>query len=715
MKNVCVCLLFCFVAPLLAQNQTESAYWLTPQYPAFPLVNSTPKSPLEATRRFLPFYQAQTLPMLAPETESETIIEKSDKSLSPYFIVKSKTAKTDALPLKSTTADVKIAGMIADVTVHQTYKNNGTETLECLYVFPASTRAAVYAMQMKVGNRIINARIREKQQAKREYDAAKAAGKTASLLEQDRPNIFQMSVANIRPNDVVEVTLQYTEMIVPTEGVYQFVYPTVVGPRYNNKEKTEDNGTSYLRKGDVTPYVFDIKVALNSGVPLQNVHSLTHWIDVTQSDDYHTVAHLKKEDGGRGNKDFVLNYQLKGDHFQSGIMLYEHGDENFFMAMVQPPKTVTNDQIPPREYIFVVDVSGSMNGFPLEVSKKLLKNLILNLRKTDYFNVILFAGVSSTLSESSLPATAGNFERAVQLIDNQQGGGGTELISALQKAIALPRSEKELSRSMVLITDGFIDAEKESFELIRNNLNQCNLFAFGIGSSVNHHLMEGLAHVGQGEPFTVLNEEEAPAIAEKFRKYINHPVLSQVKYRMEGFNAYDMEPVNLPDVMAERPIILFGKYKGKPSGTITIEGYAGKKLVKQTINVGQNTADAQNSALRYLWAREKLRYLDDFAGEESEDSIQIKQVVDIGLKYNLLTAHTSFIAVDETPVYDKNGKIITVKQPSPLPEGVENMAVGADFDFEAVFEMGGGTPYMLWIGVFLAAITLFVFVRKIIF
>jgi Ca-activated chloride channel homolog len=645
--------------------------------------------------------------------------EAADKTLSPYFLVTNASTTTDALPLKSTTADVKIAGMIADVTVRQTYANKGKETLECIYVFPASTRAAVYAMQMKVGNRVINARIRERKQAKKEYEAAKAAGKRVSLLEQDRPNVFKMNVANIRPNDVVEVTLQYTEMLVPTEGSYEFVYPTVVGPRYNSKQDTSDKNTfinaPFLKKDAPAPYVFDIKVALTSGVPIQNVHSKTHWIDATQSDDYHALAQLKKEDGGRGNKDFILNYQLRGAQFQSGIMLYEHKDENFFMAMIQPPKAVNENQIPPREYIFIVDVSGSMNGFPVEVSKVLLKNLIGNLKKTDYFNIILFAGVSSLLSEKSLQATSENYEKAVQLIDRQEGSGSTELLPAMQRALALPRNDKELSRSMVLITDGFVDVEKESFDLIRNNLNKCNVFAFGIGSDVNRHLIEGLAHVGQGEPFVVLNETEAPAIAEKFRKYINTPVLSQVKYTMNNFNVYDIEPANLPDVMAERPIILFGKYRGKPSGTITIEGYAGKQLVKQTINVGENTADAQNTALRYLWAREKLRYMDDF-GTSEEDSNHIKQVVDIGLKYNLLTAHTSFIAVDETPVLDKNGKIITVKQPSPLPDGLENTAVGADFDFEAVFNLGVvGTNYMLWLCGFLAVATVFALARKRIF
>jgi Ca-activated chloride channel homolog len=584
-----------------------------------------------------------------------------------------------------------------------------------LYVFPASTRAAVYAMQMKVGDRIINARIRERKQARKEYETAKAEGKKVSLLEQDRPNVFQMNVANIRPNDVVEVTMQYTEMIVPTEGVYQFVYPTVVGPRYNSKPKEGDNNAyafmPYLKKGETTPYTFDIQVSINAGVPIQNAHSKTHWIDVTKTDDFHTLAKLKPEDGGRGNKDFILNYQLKGEQFQSGVMLYEHKDENFFMAMVQPPKSVNTNQIPPREYIFIVDVSGSMNGFPLDVSKKLLRNLIGNLRKTDYFNVMLFSGGSRVMAEKSVAATAQNIDKAFNIIDNEQGGGGTELYPAIQKALALPRSDKELSRSMILITDGYITVEKECFELIRSHLNQSNVFSFGIGSGVNRYLIEGLAHVGQGEPFVILNPEEAPIIAEKFRKYINTPVLSQVKYKMNGFDAYEIEPISLPDVMAERPIVLFGKYRGKPNGSISIEGYSGKKLVKQTIKVGENKPDGQNSALRYLWAREKLRYLADYSDGGQEEN-HTKMVVDLGLKYNLLTAHTSFIAVDETPVKEANGKLKSVKQALPLPENVENTAVGADFDFEAVFEMGGGTNYMLWVGIGLLIITVIAFFKK---
>ena len=621
----------------------------------------------------------------------------ADKSLSPFFAVKGAAPNVDALPLKSTTADVKIAGNIADVTIKQVYENSGKTNLECLYIFPASTRAAVYAMQMKIGNRLINARIKERVKAREEYEKAKSEGKSASLLEQERPNVFQMNVANIRPNERVEVTLQYTEMIIPTEGVYQFVYPTVVGPRYANLQQEASKKPTatqpYLPKESKTPYIFDIKVQVNAPVPIQNLYSKTHWIDITKTDDYHIAANLKAEDGGRGNKDFVLNYALKSTEFKSGVMLYEHNDENFFMAMIQPPSKISNTQIPPREYIFIVDVSGSMEGFPLDVSKNLLKNLIGGLKKTDFFNVLLFAGGSSVLAEKSLAATPENIQKAIQLIDNQESNGGTEILPAIQRALSLPRSDKALSRSIVLVTDGYISVEKECFDLIRQNLDKSNVFSFGIGSSVNRYLIEGFAHVGQGEPFVVLNESEAAITAEKFRQYINTPVLTQVKYSFEGFDAYDIEPLTLPDVMSERPIILFGKYRGKPQGKIKIEGFAGKKLMTQTIDIGQNTADNNNKALRYLWAREKLRYLSDFAQAQESDELN-KQVLDLGLKYNLLTSQTSFIAVDETPVFDANGNILTVKQGLPLPEGVEISAVGADIAFEEVFDFAKkGLPH----------------------
>jgi Ca-activated chloride channel family protein len=252
----------------------------------------------------------------------------------------------------------------------------------------------------------------------------------------------------------------------------------------------------------------------------------------------HATIRLDPADKAGGNRDFILRYRLEGGQIASGLLLYQGEQENFFLLMMQPPKGVSLSQIPPREYIFIMDVSGSMNGFPINISKKLLQDLIGNLRPTDLFNVVLFAGGSAVMAEKSLPATADNIKRALEVIDREQGGGGTELLPALKRALALPKAEG-FSRSVVIATDGYVDVEKEAFDLIRQNLDEANLFAFGIGSSVNRFLIEGLARVGQGEPFVVLNPEQAPAQAAKFRELIQSPVLTAIKVDYGQFQVYD--------------------------------------------------------------------------------------------------------------------------------------------------------------------------------
>ncbi len=607
--------------------------------------------------------------------------EKNDKdeTMSPYFFVRSDNTETDQMPLKSTQANVSIAGVIADVTIKQVYKNEGKNVLEAIYIFPASTRAAVYAMKMKIGEREINAIIQEKNQARQLYEEAKNQGKTASLLEQKRPNVFQMQVANILPGDNISVELKYTELIIPESAVYKFVFPTVVGPRYNNTttdEKPEDSWVSnpYLEEGKSPDYTFDLKVNLNAGMPLSGIKSSTHDISVNYIGKSQAEIALKNPEVFQGNKDFVLQYKLSGNQIQSGVLLFEDRDENYFLAMVQPPQKVTTDMIPPREYIFIVDVSGSMYGFPLDISKALMKNLLQNLRSMDKFNVLLFAGSSQSLFTSSIPATPENIRKAVDLIDKQQGGGATELLPALQKALAM-KSDEETSRSFVIITDGYVTVEKEAFDFISKNLGRANFFAFGIGSSVNRYLMEGMAHVGNGESFIVLEPKEAGKISEKFRNYISSPVLTNIKFAYPGFEVYDMQPSSYPDVFAEKPLIVVGKYKGAATGTIKVTGSAAGKEFSESFNLNNYKAVKNNAALKYLWAREKIRLLDDYTklGENQELT---KEITALGLKYNLLTNYTSFIAIDSE--IRNNGKnITTVKQPLPLPEGVSNHAVGS--------------------------------------
>lgn len=601
------------------------------------------------------------------------------KTLSPYFLITGDERGGETMPLKSTTAEVKIAGVIADVRVTQVYANAGAIPIEAAYVFPGSTRAAVYGLEMTIGERVLVAQVQPREEARRTYEQAKGEGKGTSLLEQQRPNVFQMNVANILPGDTIKVELRYTELLVPTAGEYQFIFPTVVGPRYSNRPATapsEDQWVQnpFLQKGQSSPSSLAIQVELVAGMPLQEVRSLSHEVTPQFRDASRADLSLTPNDRSANNRDFILSYRLADSKIESGLLLSTGESENFFLLTVQPPKRGSAAAIPARETIFVIDVSGSMNGFPLEVAKTLLRELAASLRPHDRFNVLLFSGGSTLLSPQSLPASQENLERALHTIDQVRGGGGTELLPALKQALALPHKNGE-ARSIVVITDGFVDVETEAFELIRGNLHRANLFAFGIGSSVNRFLIEGMARAGQGEPFIVTRPDAAAAEARKFRDYISAPVLTHVTVNAAGFAMHDLEPSSVPDVLAERPVVLFGKWKGEAQGTITVRGTTGSGEYVQTFPVGSATRVSGSQALAYLWARHRIATLADDNQLHPSDE-RVREVTNLGMTYNLLTAYTSFVAVDQV-VRNPGGQSSAIKQPLPLPQGVENSAVGA--------------------------------------
>lgn len=599
---------------------------------------------------------------------------EEEKVLSPYFFVQSEDPSVDPFPLLETKAKVDIAGVIAAIELTQVYKNEGKRTIEAVYVFPLGVKSAIHAMRVKIGKRVIEAKIEERTAAKRIYDQAKEDGKVASLLEQERPNVFQMKVANIMPGDRIEVKVSYTELLVPEKGTYEFVFPTVVGPRYSNKQErgAQDHDrwlkTPYLHEGEEPPYAFDITASLRTGIPLSSVWVPTHKVAIQKKEDRAEIKLSPNEKKG-GNKDFILRYTLQGERIQTGLLLYPSAEENYFLLMLQPTKRVTPRSIPPREYVFIVDVSGSMHGFPLEVSKALITGIIQNLRKKDYFNILFFAGGSQVLSPHPLQATSANKRKVIAMLQGQQGGGGTEILPALQRALALEKREG-LSRIIVTATDGYVAVEKEAFDLIRENLNKANFFAFGIGTSVNRYLIEGMARAGEGEPFVVTNQKEATQAAKRFAEYINAPLLTDIEVAFQGFAVSDIEPPLLPDLFAQRPLILFGKYRGA-SGKIVVRGKTVGGDYKKTIVVSTQLEDEGSAALRYLWARERIARLADYG----KVGVDIKEeVTRLGIRYHLMTQYTSFVAVD-TIVRD-TGETVTVKQPLPLPEGVTDYAVG---------------------------------------
>jgi len=630
----------------------------------------------------------------------------ADKTLSPFFFVEGGDPAIDRLPLKDTRVEVAITGVIADVTVRQVYENRGTRPIHARYVFPASTRAAVYGMTMTVGDVRTVARIRERKQAAREFEAAKKEGKSASLLEQSRPNVFTMKIANVLPGDTISVELKYTELLVPTDGVYEFVYPTVVGPRYSEKPESQASAgdefvkAPYTREGEAPRSEFHLSGVVSTGVPLQDLASPSHKVDVRWTSAGRSEIALDESDRLAGNRDFILRYRLAGDEITSGLLLYQSRNENFFLLMAEPPRVVEPGEVPPREYIFVLDVSGSMNGFPLDTAKKLMSDLANALRPSDTFNIVVFADGSETFSPVSVPATPPNLRRALQFIGQKKGGGGTRLLAALERAVAVPR-QRDVSRSIVLVTDGYIEAESDVFDYVRAQLDGVNFFAFGIGSSVNRFLIEGIARAGLGEPFIVTEPAEAMEAAARLRRYIDTPVLTGIDVTFNGFDAYDVEPGKVPDLFASRPIVVFGKWRGSPAGSIDISGKTGRGVYRTSIAVSRSSADPRHAALRYLWARTRIADLSDF-GPSAPSEERMAEITALGLSYGLLTRYTSFVAVQEIVRRTTEGAD-DVEQPLPLPEGVSDLAVGVT---------AGPEPEIVWLCAILVSLFCWVSLQR---
>ena len=601
-------------------------------------------------------------PIMITEANSKPLVIETnnmtlDQSQSPYFQVISDSKKA-WLPLESTIVDVNIAGIIANVSVKQIYTNKGEDVLEAIYIFPASTRAAVYSMKMTIGNRVIIAKVKEKNQAREEYEKAKSDGKTASLLEQQRPNVFQMNVANILPGDSIIIEMNYVEELYSDKGIYSFVYPTVVGPRYSTSSEKwiEQAKIQNLEKPKAS---FNITTNIFSATPLQFVKSSSHAIDVDYPTPYEAEITLNRNDEKIDvvspettseqywiGRDYIITYGLRGDKPQSGILTYKHNDENFFLLNIQPPKRITKEELPKREYVFIIDISGSMGGFPISVTKSLMRSLLKNLNPEDKFNVLLFAGGNNFLSEKSEFATKANINKAMKIIDSQRGNGSTRILPAMKNALAYSPGE-DYARTFITVTDGYISVETQLYKLIRDNIGNANMFAFGIGSSVNRAVIEGMAYAGNGEPFIITNRTEAQVKGNEFLELIRNPVLTNIKVDYGKFETYDVNISKVPDLFSEKPVIIFGKYKGDETGKIKITGVRGSETnYSEQINIRKNK-EKSTVALRYLWARNRIRYWDDFAQYFENINLQADTITKLGLKYNLLTNYTSFIAVDD--------------------------------------------------------------------
>lgn len=607
---------------------------------------------------------------------SNSLFAQDQSTESPYFQVENELPENfdpSSFALINSKVSVQVSGIIAEITVEQEYANNSDLTLNTNYVFPGSSQSAIYYMEMELDGRVIQAKVKEKEEAKQIFETAKKEGKSASLLEQHRPNVFQMNLANIKPKSSVFVRFKYTETLIPTKKTYEFVFPTLVGPRYATREmaaKDEWVKNPFVNK-DAANYqgnepTFSLNLNLNAGMPINQAFWLSHPNTQIQ---YLANDKLKSSIVGSDNEagDFIFRYQLAGKEISSGLLLYEGEDENFFLYTMQPPARPAAQLVPPRDYIFIVDVSGSMNGFPIEVSKKLITSLLQGLNEEDRFNILLFAGSNAQYSDELVPATSSSISKAVRFINNQNSGGGTEVLPAIESALDMMENNGR-STTVVIATDGLVTVEREAIDLIERNLDKANFFPFGIGGSSNRYIIEAMAHAGMSEPFICTNENEALKKAAEFQEMISNPVLTDVSIKFKGMNTYDVVPKSIPDLFADKPLVVFGKYKSMDNSEIIVKGKNGAGKVEDVFQVKTSENTSENGALKYLWARQKIKMLSDYnrADPSGKDK---EKIIALGLNYNLLTEFTSFVAVDD------NQEKMSENSPPPPPASNSSGAV----------------------------------------
>ncbi len=593
------------------------------------------------------------------------------------------------LPLKQTRVKAQIAGLVSTVVVTQEFENPYTMPIEAVYVFPLPHHAAVYGMKMIIGDRVVEGIIKPRSEAQELYQQAKQQGKTASLLDQERPNIFTQSVANILPGDNILVELSYFHDLDYEKGQVEFVFPTVVGPRYISGHASGRTGNGWsddttrvpdgsrispplLPPGVRSGHEIEIEVQMDTGVPFRDLETPSHAIRVDRHGPSRAIVTLARRDR-IPNKDFVLRWKTNPEGPVAGWVTHHDDLGGYFLLMLEPEARIPRTETASREYVFVVDTSGSMNGFPLDQCKRLIERCLKDLQEEDSFQVILFAGSASTFAPAPVPATPANIRKAMEYVKGARGGGGTEFLPALEKALKHP-VDRDRSRIVLFLSDGYIGYEAQVLKYMDQNMGSANIFPMGIGTSVNRYLIDAMARIGKGKPFYLRPDENAEDTVGKFFEYVSRPSVTGIEVDFEGLPVYDLWPEKVPDLFAGRPVTLVGRFDRGASGKITLTGWLAGRRWKQTLEVELPDEEPANPGLPILWARKRIEALSDrlAIGELQEEEAK-EQITELGLRYSLMSAYTSFVAID-SEVRNPGGEGQTVSVPVPLPDQVSPLA-----------------------------------------
>jgi len=602
------------------------------------------------------------------------------------------------LPLRETRYDTVVVGTVAETSVIQVFHNPLPDRLEALYNFPLPADAAVDDYWIRVDGREIRGVMKTRDDARRTYEAARDAGQSAALLEQNRPNIFAQAVANIPPGGTIEVEMHLVQPLRREQGRYRLLLPITVGPRYipggpaspdspgNAPQVTpsRDDAAAIrspgLAKGVVSCATVDIQVAIEAAFPLTALRSKYHALTV---DSAGATTRLELARGSaRPNRDFDLSWQLAGLEPRAQLMAQKTGDDGgYFTLAVEPPQAYPQDKARPRELVFALDTSGSMHGAPMATAVAAVTKALDGMGPDDTFQILRFAGDTSQLAEAPLANTPANRARGLAFLTQIEGYGGTEMLAGIKAALERPADPERL-RMVLFLTDGYIGNEVEVFAEIEKRRGDARLFGLGVGSSVNHYLLDGMSRIGRGAVTYVGPGEATDAVVERFYGYIGTPVLTDIEIDWGGLPVADVVPNALPDLFAGQPVVVYGRFTGatttgQGTGQATLKARLGGAPISMPLRLDLR-AGQEHSGLASMWARQQVDALLGYPNlkrNEGDQSI-IDQVTKLAISHRVMTQYTSFVAVERRPEKQPDGTLKTVEVPLELPLGVENSAYG---------------------------------------
>ena len=653
-------------------------------------MRSTPRPAL-----LLPFVLLLALPLLLLADEASPPAAAEPVR---FGLVPADPDEGAAFPLRTIRVRTEISAFVATSTVEHVFDNLADDPIEAVYVFPLGHDAAVDDFEIEIGGRVVRGEIQRREEARRTYEQARAAGHTAALLDQERPNVFTQRVANIEPGVPVTVRLRTVEVVPYEAGTYRWTFPLTVGPRYRADGSSAEEvvtpaavrarpsapsvETPVARPGTTDGPEVDIEVALDAGVPIRSIETEGPPARVTRTSDH--GARLRLGDGARADQDLMLRWNVSSDRPAVALLAHRTGVDGFFTLLVQPKGSISVEEAMPKEIVFVLDTSGSMSGLPIEASKRFVRQALRTLGPRDQFNLVRFAGGAETFSPAPLAGDEGSVSRALAWIDQLEAGGGTEMLAGFRAAFARPADPGRL-RTVVFLTDGYIGNEHDILGAIRPVLGSARISTIGVGTGVNHHLLDSMAELGGGEFVLVRPDVDPHRALARVREWMTKPYLTDLQIDWGALPVVDVVPETPRDLGSGQTLAVVGRALGSGRGVVTIRGRLAGTPWQQQIEVDLPDRSEAHPGLPSIWARHRIEeLLRNEAGlvpDEMSDSLRV-EVTALALEFRLMSPFTSFVAVEDHRVANPQGAPRTVHQPSLLPAGVS---------FEGIFGKEGPT------------------------